>query len=705
MTPPPVTTSPTTSGLLMPPVVPQPAAAGDIVGVTMQNTTASTIAPRLITFGQPFRQGQVHASDNIVARSSSVPTQAQVDPLAVWPDGSVKLGAISLALPSIAAGGSAPLLLSEARAGDPAPLTAPVNLMAAPFTLTASLVFTSGQYSGTQTIDLAAALRTALATNPVYWLRGPLATQARVDVPLGGPMHVTADVTAYADGSVTADVQFNDDVTTIVSTAPAAALPPNVYTASVALNGNTQTTTVTQYQYQDWHTVITSTGAPILAVVNGAAPAINVQHDAAYLESTQAILPYSLTTGEAAATVQGYAATIAAPGFGMPLAVNGVTQYMGETGGRADIGYTTQWNTSWIVTGDARAATLALAQLDTDGAITWNFRLGNGRWITPAESPKVWADASGRGNPTFATLPSSAPGWLTDASHQPDLAYIPYLMTASHWALDRLNAQAAYSISQLWPSYRCMVSAPTCDILTQFQVRGQAWTLREVLTAAFVGYPGSFEETYFTQVLNDNFAFMQTDMEPALALGQGQMLGFPIDSSWFFDPKSESTLGGYGWSYCAVGPCDNSKDTEIKPWEIGFYVAIMEEGAWMGYPRATQVVNWMRGWMLGQYLAPGINPRDGFVYQWYFPSPTQGLTWAALQANNTASGISNGTTGWNPQNGGYYAPISRTGLYMLTQLNPGDTQAAQALGILNGLGAPNLAPSYLRADPTYNVSP
>ena len=222
----------------------------------------------------------------------------------------------------------------------------PVNLATLAPKLTVALTVTSSPPGAfTKTIDLGAALQASIAAGtPDYWLHGSMATQARVDVPVGASMHITADITGYASGAVSADVQFNNDYA-MGTTGGAFS-----YTATVTLNNSTKQTftNVVQDQYQDWHTLLAF----------GGLPAVNVQHDVAYLERTGAILTYDLTTGVSTTTLQGYVSTEQLPGFGTPLAANGVTQYMPMTGGRGDIGYTTQYNTVWLVTQDQRAATL-----------------------------------------------------------------------------------------------------------------------------------------------------------------------------------------------------------------------------------------------------------------------------------------------------------------------------------------------------------
>jgi len=685
------------AGLDMPPVVLQPQTTADIVGINIQNLGANDISGRYITFGQVFAADALAITDTLAAHATSGNTyQIQASPVALWPDGSVRLAAIIMPV-GLQANGTQQVMISKTPLANQVSSEAIVNLRQATFDLAVQLNFASGAYKGTQTIDLASALRSSLASSPVYWYQGPLATQARVDVPLpGGPLHLTADVTVFKDGNVTADVQFNNDLTSL-STSQAAALPPLVYTATITSMGQTLSYPITQYQYQDWHAVLSSNDPP----------RVNVQHDVSYLEHVGAILPYDLTTGVSEATLVAYAKINAQSGFGLPLAVNGVTQAMGTTGNRPDIGYTTQYNTVWLLTGDARAATLALAQGDTAGAIPWNYKLANGHWMTPGDSLMVWIQPDS-GHPTTTTQAETGSGsgtnWTLDVSHEPNLAYVPYIMTAQRWYLDRLNAEAAVSIIASWTAYRCPKPTSTCDIILngRDQVRGQAWALREVQEAAFVGSPGSFEQRYFDQSVSDTYSFTNTYLEPALALGQGEMHGFMVDYNWKFDPSYGVILNSYGWGFGT----DNSGDTNIKDWENDFLTGVVGLGALMGFDGARQYITWQHSFLTGRYIAPDANPRDGFVYQYVFPSPAQGLTWSALEANEIAKSLSNGTAGWNAINVGYYAALSRTSLSVALTLNPGDLDLTTALSVLNTeAGGQMFTTSGFQADPTFNVVP
>ncbi|TAL04118.1 MAG: hypothetical protein EPO08_02395 [Rhodospirillaceae bacterium] len=674
-------------------------AANDIVGVNLQNTTAAGLSPHVFTFGQIFKNGQVKSTDTLVARIGAAAYQVQMDVLATWPDGSVKLAAITLTTPEMCAGSTLPILLSKATSSDPAFGTAPVSLADTPLRLNVAITFTGGQYSGTQTVDLGAALKQSLASTPSYWLSGPLATQARVDVPLtGGPLHLTADVTAYPDGSVTADVQFNNDLTSVIAGHPyanPAPLPPQVYTATVTLGSQSQGYTVTQYQYQDWHVMLNTVGAPLLNVSSSASPAMNVQHDLAYLEHSGAVLSYDRTTGVYNSTVvNSFVNVEQAAGFGTPLAANGITRYMPQTGGRPDIGYTTMWSTVWLMTGDSRAAMLALAQGDTGGAVPWNIKLTNGHWLTPADYPAIWIDQRSNTSVT-ANLPPTATdtGWTPETAHQPDLAYVPYIMTGQRWYLDRLNAQAAYSLSSDWPGYRCPTTqsgsncAGPADIVLngQDQIREQGWNIREIEEASFSGQPGSFEQSYFAQVASDNWNYIN-----------GQETG-----GGFLSVATEGQAAG--WLPSGL----NVPNTQTSPWMEDYTTGVAILAAEMGDAGAVQYVNWQKDtWLAGRFIAAGMNPYDGVAYR-LITTDVVGrnlTTWPAIEAATVAQGFSNGT-GWATAVAGDYAALGRAVLGGALTLFPNDAELQQALTWMNSPGSPNTTQNYFQQDPTFNVVP
>jgi hypothetical protein len=488
----------------------------------------------------------------------------------------------------------------------------------------------------------------------------------RVDVPVASSLHLTADITCYASGTCAADVQFNNDLAMTRSGGTF------TFSAAVTLNGTTrQLPAIVQDQYQDWHVVV------------GGAPAPNVRHDIAYLEATGAVLHYDLKLGVSGQTLQTYEKLARSRGFGAPLAGNGITTYMPTTGGRPDIGYQTQFNTVWLVTQDARAAAVGLAQGDTGGAVPWNMKLRNGHWLTPADYPNIW-DPTGDLPLTQQTANTT---WTPDAAHEPDLGYVPYLMTAQRWYLDRLNAEFAWDLTFDYPPNRC--TANPCirgqaeNLINGQQLRAAAWSMREAIEAAWIGKTGSFEARYAEYAAHESWDWVIAQ-ETQWTAQEGQVAG------WF---------SGAGWA-------GSGSTFYAAPWQQDFFDGIAIQAAGMGDIRAQQILAWDSNWILGRFAGQGMNPNDGCASSLavlnnvtYAPL----TTWDQIEQENVAVGLSNGT-GWaNSQ--GYYCSTWRAVLGGLLALNPSNTLAQQALAWLNGAGAPYVnAPAY-QQDPTWNVVP
>ena len=661
--------------IVLPPVFPKPSAPQQVVGVIFLNTARMATPGGYVTFGQVFAPGTVQATDQLSVVSGAA---AQMDALSLWPDGTVKLGAITAALPPIAAGISLPAMIAKGSV----PGGLPVNLAGAAIALSVDLTFIGQTNLAPRHIDIGAALKAKLLRTPAYWLKGPLATQARVDVGVTASLHLLADVTMYADGSIAADVQFNNDLTMKASGGTLS------YNANIVLGSSTYAyNNITHYQYQDWHAVLTQ---PSL-------PALNVQHDPAYLQSTGAVLPYNLALGVSDATLQIYAAMAAKPGFGQPLNPNGVTQNMTQTGGRADIGWTTQYNTVWLITQDARAATVALAQGDAAGAVPWNMKLANGHWLNTVDYPLIWVDqrAAQNGLTGLTQWPvadaaccTEDNGWAPDAAHEPNLAYVPYLMTARRWYLDRLNTEAMWGLVTTWPalgtyqaSGRCAASVSVCDIVTASnnQLRAQAWSMREVVLAAWIGHPGSFEGNYFGTVATDNWKYILSQ-SAGLSAAQGDVAG------WL--------PGTYGAAFVTT------------PWQQDFFAGIAAWATLMGDSRAAQVLAWEHSFLVGRFTAPGANPYDGCIYNMYVQASQTGTdlkTWADVEAATVAAGASRGTA-WPAVVGDYYCQESAGVLSVLRRLSPGDPLAQQALTWLLGSQNPQINAAAYQADPTWSLA-
>ena len=645
------------------PPPPPPPPSGNIVDFQLQNNQATALAAHEITFGQVFAPGQVPQGGHLVAVINGVQVPVQLDVKTTNADGSVKMGIITLDAPAIPANTTLSAMLALTTA-TPGPSVDIAKLPTSGYSTTVDL--TVHNADGTNTayhLDAGALLAAALKAGTVsYWMQGPQATEVRVDAPIAGSLHVTFDITSFADGTSRTDVQFNNDY----------AMQPVggevKYDATIRQGGNIvlQQANIDQFQYQTWHQEVWSNGAP----------QVNIQHDIAGLEKLGVVQNYDLSIPVDPALIAQEAAAMTAAGWGGVLAANGVTKYMPTTGGRGDIGPTTQANTIWLMTQDQTAAQYALGQADAAGSVPWHFfdpTTGLYTWLS--QYPRLWTDPrGGNGPPTGLTQqvdPGAASGWTPDAAHQPDLAYDAYLLTGNRYYLDQLNAQATFDILYDYPAYRQDGLGLVVNGLDQ--VRQQAWSLRQIDEAAWANPDGSAEKAYFTQISANNWHWLVSQL-PAWTAQEGAAYGY--------------IPGAYG------GP-------SLAPWEQDYFASTVIAAAEQGNQDAIQVLKWEANFLVGRFMnaANGFDPHDGVAYNLsvYAGPGTSYQSWAEIEHATQAAGQSN-NGGWSQSDGDYaqLALMSLAGIITVT----GSTDAMQAYNWLLTSGAP-----YINADPTFNIAP
>ncbi len=322
-------------------------------------------------------------------------SRVQVDVKTTHEDGSARMAVLSVQRPDLAAGAVAEVaLLAHPEGGTAAGAGPAIDLGDALRGRSFTVDIAVAGRADVQ-VDVLAALRDALAGGTAsVWQRGELATNARVEVPLEGSQRLVFDVTAYRSGGLSVDAQFNNDRATEASGGRIA------YEAVVRMDGREiARAAVDQGQYQNWHRKFSSNGTDGgqgLGDPDGGGGWLNIRHDVAKLAAIGVVADYDLSLRPPEGLLGGYGAAVADPGWGDPLASNGVTRYMPVTGGRPDIGFTTQANTAWLLTGDARAAAYAMGQAEAAGAVPWHFwDAGNGTWLSTDNYPRLWTDPRG----------------------------------------------------------------------------------------------------------------------------------------------------------------------------------------------------------------------------------------------------------------------------------------------------------------------
>ncbi|MGH7104838.1 MAG: hypothetical protein ACREFJ_20875 [Acetobacteraceae bacterium] len=484
------------------------------------------------------------------------------------------------------------------------------------------------------------------------WLNGSLAVQGRAMTTLFDGLRVVIDLTAYADGTINADVMLANDIAML----PAAGTL--CYTATLTLNGAVAFTSpeLTHYQYQNWTAQV--------GTVPGGLQVVHSPND--FIEA-QAVPPYTTTLGVDSgnyATAQSYEATA---GFGEPLTnVTGsntggnpvVGMYMPGVGGRVEIGPNDSWTAWWFITQDPIFEAMAKECAKVNGIIPWHFwNAKSGDYYTSNDAPTFWpypADPSGTVILTQAV--SEATGWVVDQAHFPELVYLVYLAGGRRYFLDELIATSQAMVLAQWPATRTgpqnssgAWESPNYDnVVYGEQLRGGAWTLRNAAYSYYAAPDGSSRKVYAKQVLDDNFNWLNSQAA-AWTTFEAQMAGY-IPSGLC----------------CAYGNGSN-----MPPWQQDYFFSTVMMLATWGYAAGQEFTRWMANFIIGRFAQDisGWYPEDGIAYN--FVSFTNNAaytagtsvavqTWAAeealLQANNMSQvTVTNGVPSntWTHQAGDY----------------------------------------------------
>ncbi len=648
-----------------------------IVSFFYQNAGVAQLASGLSVLGQVFAAGELPRHAQLTAAIAGVTVAVQMDIKTTHPDGSANMVLLTVERPALAAGAS--LQVDLALGSGPAPAALDLRAGLHGHHLAATL---TGPGLAPQHFDVLAALDHALAAGTAsIWQSGPLASQARVAIDLPGSARLVFDVTLFRDGALSVEAQFNNDG------AMEATGGRVVRQIAVTLDGvAAPAVSLDQGQYQNWHgSFSTSTRDGGQGLGSAAGGWLNIRQDVAHLEATGAVAHYDLTHGVNTSLLDGFAAAAAAPGWNAPLGTHGVATFMPGTGGRADIGFTTAANTAWLMTQDARAANYAIGQAEAASAAPWHlWDAQHGTWLGTNAYPSLWTDARGgvgrpgaAGSTGLTQQPDAATGWTLDTAHQPDLSYVPYLMTGARWMLDNLQAQASWNLMSQWPAMR----GEAQDLVVQDnQVRGAAWSLRQIDEAAWASPTGSAEKAAFTEASAANWAWLVSKI-PEWTAQQGEAHG------WL--PGAYGTPGA------------------LPPWQQDYFASTAIAAARHGNADALTFLNWEANFLVGRFThtKQGMPAHDGAAYLLAIADPATGTpyaTWASIGAHTAALGWSNGA-GWG-QSQGDYPQLALATLAGIAELTASQA-AARAYRALLADAPPFTATSDFTRDPTFSLIP
>ena len=646
--------------------LPCPSGAGEIVGLVLEGTGAP--AGTVVVIGHAFRPGDLPRGAGLRARQvdgRDVP--AQLDVFATHPDGSARLAVVSLAPPAISKGQERGFVLSAA--GRQAASSLDVEAATAG---RGAVLELEAPGSVPWRVDLLASFRAAPAAGA--WQSGPLAVQRRVVMPVppasvGGitSLRLIADVALRSDGTIWVDACLRNDVAMRAGGGTAS------YAARVLLDGREamRSALLRQWQYTGW--------GRLLAVDRGRPAAEpRARHDVNYLADAGAV-PHYNTANVPESSIARVRRTVADQTWSDPLGARGITRAMPSTGGRADIGPATEPQALWLASGDHRAATVALGQAEALGSVPWHmWDPSTNGWLDVRKWPRLWTD--GRGGPPPGGLMQQVPdeaGWQLDTAHQPDLSTVPLVLTGRRAFLDELLAQTAWNVINMWPSPRGNGEA---ILVRGNQVRGSAWSLRQLDNAAWAAPAGDGTGDYLRAVNAGNWAWLRAQI-PEWTRRQGE---------------------AYGWVPGAYGV-----DGALPPWQQDYLASSAAHAARRGGADARAVLDWMENFLAGRFLSGdrGFNPHDGCAYliaispEGTPQSPYS--TWAAIGAATRARDLSNGN-GWSKSNGDY-GQLAFQSLALLVEVT-GTQRARAAYSWFLNAGAPFTWPTQ-RAGTQFDIVP
>ncbi len=579
--------------------------SGGLVSVTIENDGKEAAPARIVTFGQAFLPGAVPKGHGIVAAMKGTPLKVALDAKAHHADGSVRHGIVALEAPALAPGERAIVTLSLGEAAAAPPLKLEDFLLPG-YEPKLTLAF---EGEPARTIDVAALVREAFAKGkPDIWLDNALAKEIRVQAKLNQAMTATFDIRALADGQLRTDVIVANDQ---------AFVPIKFFTcdASIANGGTTlfERKGMVQYPYSNWHKELWTGTAH--------AP-LHVSLDPAYLAKAGAIADYDFSLGVSMKALGDRLSELSAAKSG-PLEPSLITPAMGTTGGRTDIGITTGWAANYLVSQDRRAETVMLAEADHAGSVPWHLRDGaTNAPISVVKHPTSWADyREGKGVDSadrFGTVFNSEAakgngGWALDSAHEPDLSFVPYLVTGNRYYLDELDYEAAYLTVAGNPGYRHGAEALVYPVN---QLRGTAWNIRDFANAAWIAPDNDPLKSTFASVTEANLAGLVAETAKLHAAGaEGEIEGYVPDIPF--------------------------GSAQTAPWQNDFLALTMALIAKRGDAKAETVLAWLDHFNSGRFThgAKGFNPLNGPGYWWTIAGTqdNKGIapnTWAQLYQRN-----------------------------------------------------------------------
>jgi hypothetical protein len=270
---------------------------------------------------------------------------------------------------------------------------------------------------------------------------------------------------------------------------------------------------------------------------------------------------------------------------------------MPNTGGRDDIGLLPAWSATYLLSMDKRAKDAMLGTADLGGSWSSHYRDKNtDRPISVIDFPymTILGNPGDTHNPVTnkrESFPACAAGAscatpnIHDSSHQPGLAYLPYLVTGDYYYLEELQFWAAYNILESNPGYRENIKG----LFRSTDVRGQAWDMRTLAQVTYITPDKDSLKEKFNRVLTSNLDWYNQ----TYTNNPGANVFRVIDT--------------------VTGMVYNNR-RGVAPWQDDFFTAAIGHAAELGFQKAQALLKWKASAPVMRMTDPAMCWIDASLY-------------------------------------------------------------------------------------------
>lgn len=655
--------------------------AATITTVTIKEMDGVSTSSYPLTFGHVFQEGDVTGSVYLDSYAT------QTDVKTTWPDGSIRQAVISAIVPMTA---NADLTLNINDTGtsvSSTPMTKSA-MLATDIGATIDLTSLSGSgYSGSLKADLRTAINAASSFD--YWLEGGIASEILIQESLNASLDASWEVRFYPS---TPYIRISHSIENMkISTRG------NVDYAVEIKQGNSSPVSVyskDSFQHNHssrWRKVFWLGTEP---------PEVEIHYDLNYMVGTGMVMPYDALVAPTEADIADHYALWSSADT--DIMGRGLFSYnFGATGGRPELGILPQWGAMYLLTMDNRMREMVIGHDELSGGTPSHIEEDDaaysfyGKTINIDDFP--YSTTGGSVN-TPTAIGSEETPWNIDRAHQAAFGYLSYLITGERFFLDEMYYWAGKNLA--WDSYGRDGDGNAQEFSAQIgdgnaangimynQVRGVAWSLRNIHNAAICSPIGSDERNYFLSKVENNIKWLYLGNTGGNAHGLNAFRG----------PREDSPLGDFY--------------SEIAPWMHDFVILslsdIIRKDTVSNMTELTATRDIIGLFTIGRFSNDPAFPKfEGAGYHWplrgttggYYSDGDWGNYWQDVMIYpDSAVDPNNIKTDFTRDYADGYPAIARAALSQLIHLTDGETAYNFVMSNIN-------YKTWSPADPTWAIVP